>query len=111
MTLPELYTALKTLGMPIAYGEFEVTPQTPAPAPPFITYQVADNADVMADNINYVDVGNVQIELYTTRKDLAREKLVQDKLKTLGLAYGKFETRLEDERLYQIVYTVQLIGG
>jgi hypothetical protein len=106
MTQAELYQALKSIGYPVAYGSFS-SPVTP----PFITYQFAHNSDLIADNINYVSIENFQVELYTTKKDLAAEQKVQDKLKELGLPYRKFETYLDEEKVYQILYEVQLIGG
>jgi hypothetical protein len=109
MTQAELLAALKSLGMPVAYGEFESTPQNPAPAPPFITYQFAYSGDMIADNHNYVGIGNYQVELYTVKKDLAKEKLVEDKLKELRLPYTKVEAWLNDEKLRQIIYEIQLI--
>lgn len=111
MTLEELATALKATGYPVAYSHFVDTPQKPAPSPPFITYQETHSSDLMADNQNYVGISNVQIELYTDKKDLIAEKKVQDKLKELGLPYSKVETWIEEERLYQVVYEIQLIGG
>ena len=111
MTQSELFTALKSLGMPVAYGEFISTPKNPAPPPPFITYQFASDKDILADNQNYVDIGNYQIELYTGKKDPAKEKLIQDKLKELRLPYSKSEERIESEDLYQVIYQIQLIGG
>ncbi len=111
MTQAELFTALKSLGMPVAYGQFEDTYQNPAPPSPFITYQYAYDGGLKADNQNYIDAGFYQIELYTTKKDLAKEKLVQDKLKELRLPYSKVEAYLGSEKLWQVVYEVQLIGG
>lgn len=111
MTQAELFQALKALGIPVAYGEFVSTPENPAPPPPFITYQFAYSSDLMADNHNYVDIGNFQIELYTLKKDLAVEKLIQDKLKELRLPYNKTEAWLDEEKLCQVIYEVQLIGG
>jgi hypothetical protein len=106
MTHAEIYQALKSIGYPVAYGSFS-SPVTP----PFITYQFAYSNDFIADNINYVPIENFQVELYTDKKDLAAEQKVQDKLKELGLPYRKFETYLDEEKLYQILYEVQLIGG
>lgn len=106
MTQAELFQALKSLGMPVAYGSFS----SPV-SPPFITYQFAYSSDVMADNQNYVEISNFQIELYTAKKDLAAEKVVQDKLKELGLPYSKVEAWLDDEKLFQVIYEIQLIGG
>lgn len=106
MTQTELYQALKSIGYPVAYGSF-TSPVTP----PFITYQFSNSSDMIADNINYVPIENFQVELYTAKKDLAAEQKVQDKLKELGLPYRKFETFLDEEKVYQILYEVQLIGG
>lgn len=106
LTQAELYQALKSLGMPVAYGSF-----TSPVSPPFITYQFAYSNDIIADNVNYIEVSNFQIELYTAKKDLTAEKLVQDKLKELGLPYSKIEIFLEEEKLYQVIYEIQLIGG
>ncbi|WP_025849114.1 hypothetical protein [Paenibacillus ehimensis] len=110
MTQAELFQALKSLGMPVAYGGFESTPENPPP-PPFITYQFAYSGDLMADNQNYVDIGNFQVELYTTKKDPAREQIVQNKLKELRLPYSKVEAWLDDEKLRQVIYEIQLVGG
>lgn len=106
MTQAELYAALKSLGMPVAYGEF-----TTATTPPFITYQFAYSNDMQADNHNYIEISNFQIEVYTKTKDLAAEKKVQDKLKELRLPYSKIETWLDSENLRQVIYEVQIIGG
>ena len=110
MTLQELYTELKAIGYPVAYSHFLDTPQNPAPNPPFIVYREAYSSDLMADNQNYVGISNVQVELYTDRKDLASESAVQNKLKELGLPYAKTEAYLEDEKLFQVIYEIQLIG-
>jgi hypothetical protein len=106
MTQAELYQKLKSLGLPIAYGEF-----SEPIAPPFITYQFAYSGDIMADNQNYADAGFYQVELYTAKKDLAMESLIENKLKELCLPYSKIEAWLDSENLRQIIYEIQLIGG
>jgi hypothetical protein len=110
MTMQELYNALKAIGYPVAYSHFVDTPQSPAPSPPFITYREAYSSDLMADNINYVEIPNIQVELYTDEKNLAAETAVQNKLKELGLPYAKTEAYIEDEKLFQVIYEIQLIG-
>jgi hypothetical protein len=111
MKQAELYQALKAIGYPVAYSHFVDAPQNPAPPPPFITYQFAFSGDLMADNINYVDISNFQVELYTASKDPAAETAVQNKLKELGLPYSKTETWIEEEKLFQTIFEIQLIGG
>ena len=106
MTLQELFQELKNIGYPVSYGSFA------APvAPPYLIYQFAYSNDFMADGMNYLEVSNFQVELYTEYKDLEAEKKVQDKLKELKLPYMKIETYLESEKLYQVIYEIQLIGG
>jgi len=107
MTQAELYTALKSLGMPVAYGEF-VAPGVP---PPFITYQFYNNDDIMADDKNAIAVDTYRVELYTKVKDPATEKLIQDKFKELNLPYSKTEDYIETEKMRQIVYEIELLGG
>lgn len=106
MTQAELFQELKSLGLPIIYDSFN-GPTTP----PFITYLFTYDSDLKADNHNYAEISNFQVELYTRRKDLAAEKLVQDKLKELRLPYAKREFFIESESLRQVIYEVQLIGG
>jgi len=106
MTQAELFEQLQSLGMPVSYGEFKKSP-----SPPFITYLFAYSSDMNADNHNYVDISNYQIELYTTKKEPAQEKLIQDKFKELRIPYSKTESWLESEKLRQVIYEIQLIGG
>lgn len=106
MTQTELYTALKSLGMPVAYGEF-----TQSTAPPFITYQFAYSKDFKADNQNYLEVDSFQVELYTANKDLVIETLIQNKLRDLRLPYSKTESWIESEKMRQIIYEIQIVGG
>ncbi len=106
MTLEEIYQALKSIGLPVVYRAFKV-PQNP----PFLVYLFAYKSDLMAENQNYVEIDNFQVELYTENKDPTTEKLVENKLKELGLPYSKTETFLQSEGLFQLVYDIQLIGG
>jgi hypothetical protein len=105
MTQAELFQALKAIGYPVAYSHFDDPPQ-----PPYIVHLFAYSSDLMADNQNYVEVSNFQIELYTSKKDLTAERKVQDKLKELQLPYAKTETWIDSEKLFQVIYEIQLIG-
>ena len=109
MTLAELATALNSLGMRVAYDHFIVDSNNSAPKPPYLVYLYAYSSDLYADNINYKNVDNMQIELYTDKKDLASEKLVEDKLKELKLPYSKTGAWIATENLYQMVYDIALI--
>ena len=106
MTQKELFQALCTLGLPVAYSGFGS-----AVTPPFITYQFAYSSDLTADNHNYLDISHFQVELYSKTKDPGLEAQLQALLRDLRLAYRKSETFVATEGLFQVVYEVQLIGG
>ena len=106
MTQAELYQGLQATGLTVVYREF-----TTPPDPPYLIYLFSYSSDLMADGQNYLEIDNYQIELYTKNKDPATERLVQNKLKELGLPYSKTETFLQSEGLFQLVYEIQLIGG
>jgi hypothetical protein len=108
MTQPELCQALKSIGLPLAYDHFEGTEQNPVPSPPYLIYKFSYSSDFVADNINYAEISNFQIELYTIKKDLPNEALVQNKLKGLELFYSKTETEVDTENMYQIIYEIRI---
>lgn len=106
MNQTELYQGLQAIGYPVAYSHFTAEPKAP-----YLVYLFAYDGDFMADNINFLDVDNFQVELYTEKKDLAAEAKVKDKLKEMQLPYSAVETYLESEKMFQMVFTIQLIGG
>lgn len=106
MTQAELYQELSKIGYPLAYNQFEEYQSTP-----YMVYLFSYSSDLIADNHNYKEISNFNLELYTDIKDLAAEKKVEDKLKELELPYYKSETWIESEKVFQILYEVQIIGG
>lgn len=104
MTQEELYIELNSLGLPLAYYDFEEEVEMP-----YLVYLFSYSDDLMADNQNYKEISNFQVELYTDKKDLISESKVENKLKELRLPYSKLETRIESENMFQVVYTIQLI--
>lgn len=105
MNQTELFEGLKAIGYPVAYSHFNSDVKAP-----YLTYLFAYDNDLKADNQNYVEISNFQVELYTEIKDPKVEKQVQTKLKELGLPYGKSGTWIESEKIFQVVYDIQLIG-
>ena len=104
MTYLELITKLKTLGYPVTYDTFSEQ-QTP----PFITILSVDNDDLIADNINYLDIENFQIELYQNGYYPPVEKELDNLFKENGLAYDKSRSPIPEEDLYQTVYEISII--
>lgn len=106
MTQSELYQELSKIGYPLAYSHFEEYQETP-----YMVYLFSLSDDLIADNHNYKEVSNFNLELYTDKKDLVAEKKVEDKLKELELPYLKSEKWIESEKVFQILYEIQIIGG
>ena len=106
MTYMDLINEIKALGFSCTYGSFKSKPPIP-----FCTVNFAYNNDMIADNQNYQDVGQYQLEYYNSIKYPLDEQKIESKLKELRLPYTKVETFLDSEDLYQIIYEIQLIGG
>ena len=108
MTLNDIYTILKATGYPVAYSHFTGTTTTPLPSPPYITYLSAYSSNLMADNKVYKKIDNLQIELYTIKKDLVAEKKLEDLLDTNDIAYETTETWIDTEKLFQKIYEISI---
>jgi hypothetical protein len=104
MTLAELYILLKATGYPVAYSHFSATPSIP-----FITYVSAYSSNFIADNKVHQKINNVQVELYTNKKDLTAEKKLEDVLDNNEIPYETTETFIDSESLFQKIYEVRLI--
>jgi hypothetical protein len=108
MNLQELHLILEATAFPVAYSHFIESENEPLPSPPFITYLVAYSSNLMADNQVYKSVQNVQIELYTKRKDLEAEAILEGALNSNELPYATTETFIDSEQIYQKIYEVRL---
>lgn len=103
MELSELATILKATGYPVAYSHFKSEQTTP-----FICYTVAYSSNFIADNKVYERIDNVQVELYTSKKDLVAEKKVEEALNNSDLPYQSIETFLDEEAVFQIIYEISI---
>lgn len=106
MTYLDLIEEMETLGFPCTYGSYKSAPKLP-----YTVIQFYNDDDFKADNHNYLDIGDYQLEYYNSKKYPPDEKKIEDRLKELRLPYSKTEAFLDSEDLYQIVYEIQLIGG
>jgi len=96
-----LYALLKTTKLPVAYHHF-VSP----PSPPYVVYLFSYSSNFGADNKVYEDFKNFQVELYTPKKDLTSEKLIEDLFNANSIYWEKTETYIDSEGLYQGLYEI-----
>lgn len=96
---------LEPLGWPVKYRHWKTEPSYPC-----LVYLFTNDSDFMADNQNYLDIRNYDIELYTTEKDFDAEAKLEQFLKENSFKFSKTESYIESEELYVVTYSTQLIG-
>ena len=106
MTEKEVYQMVKSVGLPAAYHHFE---EGKSPDPPFLVYLYPETNNFAANGIVYQDINQLDIELYTDKKDLEAEKRVEAVLKEHGLFYEKTETYLESEKMFEALYEMEVL--
>jgi len=106
MKLSELYSLLKTIGIPVTYSHFE---EGQAPALPYICYLEVSTENFKADGKVYQKVTDVDIELYTRFKDLNIEDSIEQLLNENGIPWDSDEIYINDEKVFQKTYEVRLI--
>ncbi|MBT3320187.1 MAG: hypothetical protein HN948_10475 [Clostridia bacterium] len=79
--------------------------------PPYIVYVFSHSNNFSADSKVYIKRENYRVELYTDKKDVALEEKLEGIFDKYGLVYDKTETYLESEKLIEVMYEIQLIGG
>ena len=103
MTQAELYNLLKSTGLPVAYNHFKNPPSLP-----YIVYLFTYSSNFGADNKVYQKISNYQVELYSDKKDLTSEKLIEDLFDNNDIFYDKTETYIDSENFYQVMYEIQI---
>ena len=103
-TLTELGQALNTL-YPTRYLKFNRKADDQ-----FIVYTDEGQEDFFADDENYLEVTTVDIDFYSTTKDIQAERRIKELLRNNKLPYDVSNTTyLNNEDLYLITFTVDLV--
>lgn len=106
MTYIQIAAMVAEIGVPYAYYEF--TKDT-AVAPPFVCFFYPDDSDMYADDSNYQKITHLTIEVYTEQKDFAIEATVENVLRSHGLTWVRSETRVDTERMYEVIYDTDVV--
>lgn len=107
MTKTEVANLIASFGFSWRYSHFSKTPN-----PPYVVYYYPSENDVFADDANYANKRQLFIELYTKTKDDTSEGTIEGKLKAKGLTWYKQTDFLNDEKLFQTTYEMEvLING
>jgi hypothetical protein len=106
MTPQEVNSMVESVGIPSAYYQFA---DDTGQQPPFICFFYGNSNDVTADNINYVRVERLYIELYTDQKDFALESKVEKALNDNGIVFAKSQDYIDTERMHVTVYESDIV--
>lgn len=108
MTYEEIVSMLNEPGFPLAYDHFA---EGESPDPPFIVFLFPGSDNVFADDTVYKKVDQLNVELYTDKKDPVSEAKIEAALLAHELPWEKSEVWIDAEKMYEVLYQTQIIGG
>ena len=108
MTLAELKSSLESITGFDKKVAYRAWPVGKAPKLPFICFLVTGTDNFDADNVVYHVLRDVDVELYTAKKDEASEEAIEAKFAEVGLVWEKAEEYLDDENCYEIIYSITI---
>jgi hypothetical protein len=91
-------------------GDFNylMFPENSAPDPPYILFYYPRRNDFLADDVSYQVITQLNIELYTSEKDFDKESAIEAILRDYGIIFSKDEAYQNDEKLFEILYTMEV---
>lgn len=105
-TMQAATTSSPAVILPYAYYAFD---KETAKAPPYIVYWSPGRSDLYADNSNHQGILDLFIELYSKTKRYDLEVKIEANMKGQGLAFGKTESVVESDGVFQITYSTEVI--
>ena len=101
MTYEEINDMMAEMGLPYAYHHFA---EGESPQPPFLLFLSPGEETFSADNVAYYSFKQLDIELYTNKKNPAMEEEIESVLTQHEIYFTKSEAWIESERLYEVLY-------
>ena len=105
MTYEDVMAMLEETDLPYAYDHFA---EGESPDPPFLVYLYPGSDNFAADGTVYYKRDKLHIELYTDKKDDDLEDRVESMINSHGLYYNKTETWIPSEKLYEVLYQMEV---
>lgn len=105
MTQEQVVVMVGEMGLPFAYDHFA---EGQSPEPPFLVFLYPESRNFAADGIAYYKKRKLHLELYTDYKSVELEERMETVLERHGIFYGKSEVWIESERLYEVLYEMEV---
>lgn len=100
----DIYDLLKTLNIPVAYDHLQ---SDKAINPPFIVYREQGTDTFKADNKTYFRPYEFELELITSKKDIALQEKIEKLLDDNNIPYDtSTEIWDDDEKIYHNFYEI-----
>ena len=106
MTYAEIVEMAEETGLPVAYDHFA---EGESPEPPFLIFLFPRSDNFSADGSVYVKIDVLHFELYTDEKQPDVEAAVEAVLDRHGIYYDKSEVWIAEERLYEVLYSMEVL--
>lgn len=108
MTLADLKDCISSVSTFQNKVTYRTWPVNKAPKLPFVCYLATNTENFDADNTVYHVIQNVDVELYTAKKDVQTEEALEAVFADNFIVWEKDETYLDDESCYEIIYSITL---
>ena len=105
MKYEDVMTMLTESGLPFAYDHFA---EGESPDPPFLIFIFPGTNNVFADNQVYFKVNELNLELYTDKKDPELEEKLEDILTAHEIPWEKSDVWIESEKMYEVLYQTEI---
>ena len=106
MTYEQIAEMMEEMGLPFAYHHFA---EDESPAPPFLLFLSPGENTFSADNLAYFSCKQLDIELYTDKKQPELEEQVESVLSQHEIYYTKTELFIDSEELYEVLYEMDAL--
>ena len=103
--MDEILQILHSIDLPFAYHHYA---EGEAIDPPFMVYLLPGSDNFSADGRVYYKKEEVNLELYTDKKDMSLEEKIEEILDSHDIFYNKSETWIESEKLYEVLYEFEM---
>ena len=105
MTYDDITNMLKEAGLPLAYDHFA---EGESPEPPFLIFLFPGSDNMFADNGVYFKISQLNMELYTDKKDPELEEKLEDILTAHEISWEKSEVWIDSEKMYEMLYQTEI---
>ena len=105
MTYDDIPHMLKEAGLPLAYDHFA---EGESPEPPFLIFLFPGSDNMFADNGVYFKISQLNMELYTDKKDPELEEKLEDILTAHEIPWEKSEVWIDSEKMYEVLYQTEI---